>query len=125
MFAVKFAPPVEVAEQGGCEQREDPVHLLDVARGRGLRQDGHLVRAGCGLVDLLASVHPAHRLDQRLDHRLLEQRFLGRQVRSEEHTSELQSLMRSSYAVFCLNKKTDKQAESTHFYNILHRLLEE
>src|SRR3546814_2792683 len=30
----------------------------------------------------------------------------GRGVRSEEHTSELQSLMRTSYAVFCLNKKT-------------------
>src|SRR3546814_7922308 len=28
--------------------------------------------------------------------------------RSEEHTSELQSLMRNSYAVFCLNKKTTK-----------------
>src|SRR3546814_7125139 len=28
-------------------------------------------------------------------------------ARSEEHTSELQSLMRSSYAVFCLKKKTD------------------
>src|SRR3546814_15149773 len=28
--------------------------------------------------------------------------------RSEEHTSELQSLMRSSYAVFCLKKKTTK-----------------
>src|SRR3546814_10105737 len=28
--------------------------------------------------------------------------------RSEEHTSELQSLMRSSYAVFCLKKKTRK-----------------
>src|SRR3546814_7595260 len=28
--------------------------------------------------------------------------------RSEEHTSELQSLMRISYAVFCLNKKTIK-----------------
>src|SRR3546814_6995471 len=27
-------------------------------------------------------------------------------ARSEEHTSELQSLMRSSYAVFCLNKKS-------------------
>src|SRR3546814_1988438 len=27
-------------------------------------------------------------------------------TRSEEHTSELQSLMRTSYAVFCLNKKT-------------------
>src|SRR3546814_5880888 len=29
-------------------------------------------------------------------------------VRSEEHTSELQSLMRISYAVFCLKKKTTK-----------------
>src|SRR3546814_3821437 len=31
---------------------------------------------------------------------------LGRNHRSEEHTSELQSLMRISYAVFCLKKKT-------------------
>src|SRR3546814_5923361 len=30
----------------------------------------------------------------------------GSSVRSEEHTSELQSLMRISYAVFCLKKKT-------------------
>src|SRR3546814_4966136 len=30
-------------------------------------------------------------------------------VRSEEHTSELQSLMRISYAVFCLKKKKKKQ----------------
>src|SRR3546814_2340578 len=29
----------------------------------------------------------------------------GRDLRSEEHTSELQSLMRISYAVFCLKKK--------------------
>src|SRR3546814_10614317 len=29
--------------------------------------------------------------------------------RSEEHTSELQSLMRNSYAVFCLKKKTNTQ----------------
>src|SRR3546814_3547468 len=29
--------------------------------------------------------------------------------RSEEHTSELQSLMRSSYAVFCLKKKKKKK----------------
>src|SRR3546814_8307631 len=32
--------------------------------------------------------------------------------RSEEHTSELQSLMRTSYAVFCLKKNT-KQSDST------------
>src|SRR3546814_3058223 len=30
-----------------------------------------------------------------------------KQVRSEEHTSELQSLMRISYAVFCLKKKNN------------------
>src|SRR3546814_6230616 len=33
---------------------------------------------------------------------------LGGAVRSEEHTSELQSLMRISYAVFCLKKKQKK-----------------
>src|SRR3546814_4138810 len=36
----------------------------------------------------------------------------GRQKpRSEEHTSELQSLMRISYAVFCLKKKTTKTSK--------------
>src|SRR3546814_3815021 len=34
--------------------------------------------------------------------------------RSEEHTSELQSLMRISYAVFCLKKKTDQQHTNIH-----------
>src|SRR3546814_4177836 len=33
--------------------------------------------------------------------------------RSEEHTSELQSLMRISYAVFCLNKKKEIQERQT------------
>src|SRR3546814_7623281 len=35
-------------------------------------------------------------------------RHLHHAVRSEEHTSELQSLMRISYAVFCLKKKKKK-----------------
>src|SRR3546814_10160340 len=34
--------------------------------------------------------------------------------RSEEHTSELQSLMRISYAVFCLKHKNTKYNNSTH-----------
>src|SRR3546814_2132900 len=38
----------------------------------------------------------------------------ARYVRSEEHTSELQSLMRISYAVFCLKKKTSKEAINKH-----------
>src|SRR3546814_1618612 len=51
------------------------------------------------------------------------QRRLHRQrrralARSEEHTSELQSLMRISYAVFCLKKKTpSKQIENTKNHN--------
>src|SRR3546814_8934446 len=36
-------------------------------------------------------------------------RKYGVHQRSEEHTSELQSLMRNSYAVFCLKKKKRKQ----------------
>src|SRR3546814_9999002 len=44
---------------------------------------------------------------QRLDPAMMRGRHLVEQVpRSEEHTSELQSLMRISYAVFCLKKKT-------------------
>src|SRR3546814_7774561 len=35
-------------------------------------------------------------------------------ARSEEHTSELQSLMRISYAVFCLKKKITNQTEDTN-----------
>src|SRR3546814_10152953 len=34
-------------------------------------------------------------------------------IRSEEHTSELQSLMRISYAVFCLKKKTQNTLKHT------------
>src|SRR3546814_4996905 len=42
-------------------------------------------------------------------------RLLGVLLRSEEHTSELQSLMRISYAVFCLKKKkTTKLRKSSH-----------
>src|SRR3546814_4199002 len=44
------------------------------------------------------------RADRRGDHRQGARRK-GITIRSEEHTSELQSLMRISYAVFCLKKK--------------------
>src|SRR3546814_6492397 len=36
-------------------------------------------------------------------------------MRSEEHTSELQSLMRISYAVFCLKKKKTKHTLNNHY----------
>src|SRR3546814_8038351 len=45
-------------------------------------------------------------------------RARARGARSEEHTSELQSLMRISYAVFCLKNKKHKQTTSitSHMY---------
>src|SRR3546814_4915022 len=39
--------------------------------------------------------------------------FIREDARSEEHTSELQSLMRISYAVFCLKKKTNNTDQHT------------
>src|SRR3546814_8860229 len=42
--------------------------------------------------------------------------YCQREYRSEEHTSELQSLMRISYAVFCLKKKT---TQNKHQYSLI------
>src|SRR3546814_8759703 len=55
----------------------------------------------------MASLH-IHRL---LDHPGMIDTVAGR---SEEHTSELQSLMRISYAVFCLKKKTHQKTSMLH-----------
>src|SRR3546814_7934516 len=80
------APQTQVA-RNGVELGADVV--LGAVTGTGGTLDGVL-----------------HRLD---DDRLVDQ-FLARDGigdRSEEHTSELQSLMRISYAVFCLKKKKE------------------
>src|SRR3546814_10151620 len=81
----------------------------------GLDQTGQLAHVGTTLNLGLEPGHDlAHVLAGRgagLGHGLFDEfndfgfRQLLRQVRSEEHTSELQSLMRISYAVFCLQKK--------------------
>src|SRR3546814_3042775 len=80
-------------------------------------------RAGHDARAVLAGIgaHRLHELAQRLEFFVLVQRDdvpvgpltidegkVVESVRSEEHTSELQSLMRISYAVFCLKKKTTK-----------------
>src|SRR3546814_3735086 len=43
--------------------------------------------------------------------------FMEDEIRSEEHTSELQSLMRISYAVFCLKKQNKHYNCTTHGYS--------
>src|SRR3546814_1939620 len=57
-------------------------------------------RRGLGLAGIAAAGQP--RLEPILARALRPHRVIHR---SEEHTSELQSLMRNSYAVFCLKKK--------------------
>src|SRR3546814_4602880 len=82
---------------------------LDRLAGR-LLLAGH---AGVGFAHRLE--RGAHGIHEHLEHlghggelgRIRRRRLVADAVRSEEHTSELQSLMRISYAVFCLkNKKT-------------------
>src|SRR3546814_5993517 len=72
----------------------------------------HLQRGNHGL-DVVAvdgtGVMEAHFLEQRGRHEHALPVFLPATHRSEEHTSELQSLMRTSYSAFCLKKKQTKQ----------------
>src|SRR3546814_7075511 len=62
-------------------------------------------------VDAVTSISAAVAQLQGRGHRLLilDCGLSGDPTRSEEHTSELQSLMRKSYAVFCLKKKKTNQ----------------
>src|SRR3546814_2922952 len=62
---------------------------------------GHCAGIGDGDVDIAGLKNAAHIGFVR---RARAQPLEGRSLRSEEHTSELQSLMRISYAVFCLKK---------------------
>src|SRR3546814_9436800 len=82
---------------------------------RGLSDDTPARASRKALVGMLVrpSLDPLMRIldhhDRRIDHRADRDRDSPQGhdvgVRSEEHTSELQSLMRISYAVFCLKKK--------------------
>src|SRR3546814_5091265 len=90
------------------EARADPRQRFDhaVLCTRAMRSTGHLEPPQLRPFAAHGLREPAR--DRGRDDRVLvalrdQQRY--RHERSEEHTSELQSLMRNSYAVFCLNKK--------------------
>src|SRR3546814_6629574 len=75
------------------------------------REKGRRIVAliGVAIVEI-ASVDDARRPGQcPVQAAIVGQAVEQQQCRSEEHTSELQSLMRISYAVFCLKKKKNKQ----------------
>src|SRR3546814_6674746 len=81
---------VAAVERDGADQRDDPaVEIVDaIVAARGFRRAAHL--------------HAAIGVDPQYLQPLARCVAIGR---SEEHTSELQSLMRISYAVICLKKK--------------------
>src|SRR3546814_1618067 len=71
--------------------------------------------------DLERAFTPLVELDGMLDRtRVADQRARLTQLRSEGHTSELQSLMRISYAVFCLKKK--KNTNNTTYRTKCHKI---
>src|SRR3546814_9431427 len=75
---------------------------LVIGRDR-LAQAGNAARIG-----IAVRAHVLHRFDQ-LGHDMRRRAEVGIAHRSEEHTSELQSLMRISYAVFCLTKNRNSK----------------
>src|SRR3546814_1649772 len=77
-----------------------PEELVERQVGRG---GDTIARAGC-LGDRVRE-DDGFRIDERRKRIILPERIDLGHIRSEEHTSELQSLMRISYAVFCLKKK--------------------
>src|SRR3546814_10884677 len=93
------AQPTEAQEIAGIDRHSHPLHApARLSNGRG----DHIFAVG-----RRRCRHDQHKIRLR---RVREQR-------SEEHTSELQSLMRISYAVFCLKKKKNikhTQLQTTH-----------
>src|SRR3546814_6557041 len=86
------------------------VHLLVGILGEDHRAgvvilEDHLTAGGLDLAEL-GQRRNRHRNEN-------QSRDESRSGRSEEHTSELQSLMRISYAVFCLKKKKQTQTKET------------
>src|SRR3546814_1816796 len=79
----------------------EPHHQL-VQRQAGEKSDGEIARKHCQLTARSFLPGPVEAARPGDDKEVLQ---VGLQQRSEEHTSELQSLMRISYAVFCLKKK--------------------
>src|SRR3546814_3049360 len=97
------------------------MHLVDLRRGRAFEQQLHRLHL-TRLQHAVADEAVAHTRDHRDLADLLTRSHRGcqrwlRVRRSEEHTSELQSLMRISYAVFCLKTKNNQPKHLQPYYH--------
>src|SRR3546814_5452798 len=100
-----------------------PIYIMGVLRptGRGQHQIAYAPFVDLSLDDALAAIADEIIIDRRRAvampaqdrRRRIAARAAGhRGERSEEHTSELTSLMRTSYAVFCLKKKKNQTVKT-------------
>src|SRR3546814_2289649 len=86
-------------------------HRPAIALGRVVNQDPitHPLIRGRQAIQLFTQADPERRrivfCEHRIKYGMAQDQLVLHLIRSEEHTSELQSLMRISYAVFCLKKK--------------------
>src|SRR3546814_2041324 len=90
-----------IAREADVAAEEDNVHIVQALREYGVLSSDDILRELFAATGGHAWTHQGNWCDKRTHHL----KWLGVYSRSEEHTSELQSLMRSSYAVFCLKKK--------------------
>src|SRR3546814_10912285 len=94
-------------------RRLEPFRIARAERRAGCKRERG-IGADTGVAAEIVVIVVAHAAgDGELAHRLDDQ-FAIDAGRSEEHTSELQSLMRISYAVFCLKKKKPKITSKHH-----------
>src|SRR3546814_6132245 len=109
----------DAAERGGAKVRVRGV--VGIARQHGAQRFGGFGKAVLLVID--GGEIGARRAEAGRELQGARQQFFGILIapepRSEEHTSELQSLMRISYAVFCLKKKNNtriiKESEAKHY----------
>src|SRR3546814_1048407 len=110
--APEVEPDCRAAEVRGVRHQPVAIELL--------REYLLALRNRCGLVERIEA-KSAPRRGRTFDDKGREAVVEAVGVRrSEQHTSELQSLMRISYAVFCLKKKTQTQNKRHESLNVMH-----
>src|SRR3546814_4718344 len=87
-----FPPPRQINQDGDLPAKKGDRYLAYLKEDPSITTSGHDSDGEMHLSSNPQFLHPKSKADRLL-------------ARSEEHTSELQSLMRISYAVFCLKKK--------------------
>src|SRR3546814_7457501 len=99
----------DLGKHGALVERLGAEETVDVA---GPQVGDHLGRRR------YPQLHVAVRVQPVLGEVIAQQEVVHRIFRSEEHTSELQSLMRISYAVFCLKKKKNHHNQVNNYIKI-------